>query len=319
MVEFWAWLIRTCNNNVPSYKLEKLHALSSCLPSTASFLLLLTTDHTTIQLHQTGCLLCQNTLAILFSNIFKLSQVKKKKKIFHIIEIRDQNQFFDWLDLGFLSLLLSIFMPPQHKSSLRDIGGVPKESQALMHSDCAKTSIYANSWSLDGSLAGACCICTFFTLSAFLTSCLTFGHCKEILEPINSNKGAQVPKLRVLCVGAQVPTRGTVQPKLMRWLKCGTNNTFVMNKRKDHRISTLCFHVIIRASSPVARNILKSLLSLQPEKTMHKYAAIVVKCTIFDTVCAQGQRKQIIGNRKNKLECLMRNWEQKFSKQNLER
>ncbi|KNZ62759.1 hypothetical protein VP01_1225g5 [Puccinia sorghi] len=38
-------------------------------------------------------------------------------------------------------------------------------------------------------------------------------------EPYKSNKGTQVPKLRVLCIGAKVSTRGAVQSKLMLFIQ----------------------------------------------------------------------------------------------------
>ena len=45
-------------------------------------------------------------------------------------------------------------------------------NQALMHSDCANKSTYADMWSLDGSLAGACCMSTAGSwLSFFCSEC----------------------------------------------------------------------------------------------------------------------------------------------------
>ena len=47
------------------------------------------------------------------------------------------------------------------------------QSLCTLHSDCAKKSTYANMWSLDGSLAGACWMSTAGSWSSFFCSVIS--------------------------------------------------------------------------------------------------------------------------------------------------
>jgi len=52
----------------------------------------------------------------------------------------------------------------------------------MLHSDCANKSTYADMWSLDGSLAGACCMSTAGSWLSFFCSASIAGFHKTVLH-----------------------------------------------------------------------------------------------------------------------------------------